>query len=171
MKCAIWNTSATEVDKKRDGIAVHSPRAGGNYFVSGSAASKLHSLSEFEKVSLTSWLVDQRIEGKSWPEISTTTFTKISKDHMSAQKRAKNLLWYLYLRKDLLGTAVTYHYFDNKVQMAIYEELLAWTASTKSSEIEWLALSCKDKGWVDFHWNSLTLTLRLPGIEYLTGKM
>ena len=82
---------------------------------------------------------------------------------MSAQKRAKNLLWYLYLRKDSLGTGLS---FENT---AIYEELLAWTASTELSELKWLANSCRDKGWVLFSYSKLTLAL--PGIEHLTGEV
>ena len=86
---------------------------------------------------------------------------------MSAQKRAKNLLWYLYLRKDPLGTILEFGGYGNA--RVIFEELLAWTASTKESEINWLAISCKDKGWVRFSYSQLTLTL--PGIEYLTGEV
>ena len=108
MKCLIWNTSAIEKETERDGTAVISSRAGGFYFVSDSVASNLYGLDETEKVLLTSWLVDRRIKGDFRPEILSTTFNSISKDYMTAHERACNLLWYLYLRYDLLGTVLAF---------------------------------------------------------------
>ena len=178
MKCMIWNTSATDITTADEGVVVYSPRAGGQYSVSGSDSPNLHSLSQSKKLSLTSWLVNWRIAGKICPEISSATLDEISSTRMLALTRAHYLLRYLYPRadlrgrNDLLGTVVEFNETGPIDITKVYQELLAWTASTQMSEVKWLAESCNDRGWVKFertsrkHWG---LTLSLLGHEYLNA--
>ena len=52
--CLIWNTHAKELSAgSRDGACMDSPRAGGRYFVTGSAAALLQRTTQREKARLT----------------------------------------------------------------------------------------------------------------------
>ncbi len=62
--CYIWDTPAT-MPRDADGDSVYfdSPRAGGKYKITGSAASMLGNLNLADKARLTTWLCDQRAAG------------------------------------------------------------------------------------------------------------
>ena len=70
--CLLWGTRA-EVHRGPDSLIVDSARAGGKFRVTGSAAQSLASLSIELKARLTWWLVEQRRQGESSPEITTYT--------------------------------------------------------------------------------------------------
>ncbi len=58
--CLIWGTPAEEMDAPgRDGRVFDSPRAGGKYFIAGTAIGMLEGMQNSEKSRLTTWLVDQ----------------------------------------------------------------------------------------------------------------
>ena len=44
--CAIWATSATTLPTDRDGLTCDSPRVGGRYFISGSAAAVIRAIDD-----------------------------------------------------------------------------------------------------------------------------
>ena len=59
--CQIWRTPAIkDSGNGRDGSTIDSPRAGGEYFISGTATQVLQSRDGLFKARLTSWLVEQR---------------------------------------------------------------------------------------------------------------
>ena len=62
MKCPIWWTPAKENYGDGDGRKIISARAGGPYFISGSAVAVLENYNNDNpiKVRLTDWLVEQR---------------------------------------------------------------------------------------------------------------
>jgi hypothetical protein len=111
---------------------VDSPRAGGRYFISGTASAILKNWDEHQKTVLTSWLVEQRRLGVSCPEVLSTTLEEIAKRRpMSVHDRADSLLRYLDATSDLLGTVVKFYALDNSKAQGHANELLAWTASRK----------------------------------------
>ena len=66
--CSIWGTPAFEYPSHGGGgHLMDSPRAGGKYFVSGTAAAVLESRDDLVKARLTSWLVEQRRLGIERP--------------------------------------------------------------------------------------------------------
>ena len=70
--CPIWNTPAALFPCNRDGSVIDSPRAGGRYFVSGTAKTILQNPEdhgELLQIRLTTWLVEQRGLGNDCPEI------------------------------------------------------------------------------------------------------
>lgn len=148
--CPIWGTPAKSLPTKRDGQDVDSARAGGRYFISGTAAGMLGSWDESKKIRLTSWLVEQRRLGVPCPEISSATLDEVTKRRpMSVHDRADSLLRYLLTKSDLLGTVVKFYALDNtKAQDAEYE-LLAWTGSRQISEVITLAEYCNQEGWIE----------------------
>jgi hypothetical protein len=70
--CLIWKTPA-QVQPGSDSLMVKSARAGGQYKVTGSAIHLISNLPIQEKARLTWWLVEQRRQGDSSPEITTYT--------------------------------------------------------------------------------------------------
>lgn len=145
--CPIWNTAAKSQPTTRDGLDVDSHRAGGRYFVSGSASAMLRNWDEPKKIQLTSWLVEQRRLGVSSPEISSTTLDEVTRVH----ERADALLRYLDAKSDLLGTVVKFYALDNSKAPGPANELLAWTASRKISEIITLSEYCGEESWIKHH--------------------
>ena len=72
--CPIWGTRATEfATHGRDGREVDSPRAGGRYFIAGTAEAILESRNPSLKARLTTWLIDQRRLGVDCPEVGSNT--------------------------------------------------------------------------------------------------
>ena len=69
--CPIWKTPAIE-QRTGDGETVDSPRAGGQYSITGRAVVILQSRDESLKFRLTSWLIEQRRLGVDCPKISPT---------------------------------------------------------------------------------------------------
>ena len=144
--CPIWQTPAKALPTTRDGHDVDSPRAGGRYFVSGTASAMLKSWDEPKKIQLTSWLIEQRRLGVSCPEISSTTLDEVPKRRpLSVHDRADALLRYLGAKSDLLGAVVKFYALDNTKASGTANELLAWTASRKIPEVITLAEYCGKK--------------------------
>ena len=67
--CAIWGTPAEQLEKAGDFEVFDSPRAGGKYWISGTAAAKLISFNDNAKRLLTTWLCEQRRAGVEVPKI------------------------------------------------------------------------------------------------------
>ena len=151
-KCLIWGTAAKIADPDgRDGThVVSSPRAGGEYFISGTAAAILKSRDEPKKTQLTSWLVEQRRLGVSCPEISSATLDDVAKRRpLSVHDRADTLLRYLDGKSDLMGTVIKFYELDNTKAPGTANELLAWTGSRQMSEVITLAEYYSEEGWIE----------------------
>lgn len=148
-ECPIWQTPAKSLPTTRDGQDVDSARAGGRYFVSGTASAMLKSWGEQKKVLLTSWLVEQRRLGVSCPEISSATLDEAAKRRPpSVHDRADTLLRYLRAKSDLLGAVVKFYAVDNAKAAETANELLARTASRNITEVITLAEYCQEEGWI-----------------------
>lgn len=149
ISCPIWHTPAKSLSAKGDGKVVDSARAGGCYFVVGTASAMLKSWDEPRKILLTSWLVEQRRLGVSCPEISSTTLNDVMKRRpLLVHDRADALLRYLGAKSDLLGTVVKFYTLDNTKFLETASELLALTASRQMFEVITLAEYCRDEGWI-----------------------
>jgi hypothetical protein len=74
--CPIWETPAN-VRAGTDSLIVSSPRAGGEYEVTGSAEGSVRRLAPDGKARLTWWLVEQRRQGEARPQISSNTLDMI----------------------------------------------------------------------------------------------
>lgn len=149
--CAIWGTSATELrthdygDKK----VISSPRAGGEYLITGSAADILKWWSDADKVLLTSWLVEQRRLGVTRPEIFSHTLDEAKDRRLpSVVERADALLRYLVLKSNFLGVTVGFWVPEQPETRSTLHELLAWTSSRQGSEVVELAEYCHSQGWI-----------------------
>ena len=104
--CPIWETPATEfLSHGRDGREVDSPRAGGRYFITGSAEAILRNRDKTVKARLTTWLIDQRRLGIVCPEIDTDTIKEAeARRQLPIRERADRFLRYLANREPFPGS-------------------------------------------------------------------
>ena len=104
-RCAIWNTVATDMSEPgRDGFLLDSPRAGGRYFISRTAAAMLESRNERAKARLTSWLVDQRRLGSRYPEVMSSSIEEAARyPDLTVWQRVDRLLRYIAEQTPQIG--------------------------------------------------------------------
>jgi len=147
--CMIWGTQGTYASE-RGGRTISSCRAGGRYWVSGSAGPMLSHLDDTERLRLTDWIIEQRRLGTSVPEITSLVLDSVGKRRPpSIDDRTLAFLRYLQNESDLLGTVVKFHAEDNSKSICHFEELLAWTSSLKASELITLAEFCASEKWIE----------------------
>ncbi|MXY06702.1 MAG: hypothetical protein F4171_14135 [Gammaproteobacteria bacterium] len=183
--CAIWATPATTLPTDRDGLTCDSPRVGGRYFISGSAAAVIRAIDDRLKVRLTTWLVQQRAHGEDCPEITTGTIDEVKGwREPSVFDRADGILKYLSNRAISIGSRFQFSIeweaggerFETPLKDAqrTYFELLAHSDSCRSEELEFLLGYLSDQGLVERHgvntleqWCALTFSgyARLETLE------
>ena len=95
--CSIWGTRATEFSTRgRGGREVDSPRAGGRYFISGTAIATLKSRDDSLKARLTTLLINQRRLGVDCPEVDSNTIKDAeARRPLPIRERADRFLQFL----------------------------------------------------------------------------
>jgi hypothetical protein len=168
--CEIWGTSATHHSAGRDGIIIESPRAGGRYFISSSAIGTVRQLDDLTRAHLTTWLIDQRLQGTPDPEVTTYSIDSArTLRSSSVPKRADRLLRHLVASTKRIGDLLR---FVNSSQ----DELLAYSESRVGSEIRFLLTMLANQGWISqgSHSAGVDVTV-LPGgyerVQELTDRM
>ena len=155
--CAIWGTPAVaNGNTGRDGTLVDSPRAGGRYFVSGTAEPILQRLDNRRKVRLTTWLVEQRRLGNDCPEVTAATIKEAgSRPDLRVPERADRVLKYLETKVPHLGAPVVYQvllmmYQDAVPEPAevIYLELLGCSECVLRDELSFLIEYLRQREYV-----------------------
>ena len=93
-RCPIWGTPVREYRRdSHDGVYVDSPRAGGRYFIAGTAQSILDDKNQRERARLTSWLVERRKLGEDYPEVKSSIVEEVERRRsLEAHERADRLL-------------------------------------------------------------------------------
>lgn len=133
-KCALWGTSAEDLESNRDGAEFDCRRAGGRYFITGSALGYLPTLDDKARALLTTYLVDQRRLGAACPEITSTILERLSSFRpLSASDRTDRLLRFLGEKTSHVGEEVYIEYKN-----ANEAEILAHTESLIGDEISFL---------------------------------
>lgn len=144
-RCAIWNTVATdESEPGRDGFSVDSPRAGGRYFISRTAAAMLGSRDERVKARLTSWLVDRRGLGIRCPEVMSSSIEAAARHRdLTVQHRVDRLLGYIAEQTPRIGAAFSLS--NQRITCAA----MAWSESTDMEEVRFLLNYILKHGWLE----------------------
>ena len=144
-RCAIWNTVATdESEVGRDGFSLNSPRAGGRYFISGSAAATVASRDERVKARLTSWLVDQRRSGIRCPEVTTSSIDDAARCRdLTVRQRVDRLLGFIAERSPRIGAP--FSLTSQETTCAA----MAWSESTNMDEVRFLLGYIEKRGWLE----------------------
>lgn len=156
--CPIWRTPAIEAPGDMDGRFIDSPRAGGRYFVSGSAEGSVEGCDNHIKIRITTWLIEQRRLGNPCPEITTATIqeAKIWRD-LTVIERADNVLKVLNTKSDTLGTRIGYNLIDNNysgelsVEDKTFFELLAHSGCIDQDEFLFLVRYLENCGLIEYH--------------------
>ena len=157
LNCPIWGTPASEeIMGERVGTYVDSPRAGGKYFISSRAKVILNSCDECLKARLTSWLVEQRQLGITWPDITDTTIEDAKlRSGLRVFERANRILKYLEIKTNIIGTQIRYRFHrdlsnvNNRDNNDInFCNLLCNSESTEAEELNFLLNYLKEKGFI-----------------------
>ena len=155
-KCLIWGTPADigRIDH-RDAYWVESPRAGGLYKITGTAAAMIRNgyLDEAAKATLTTVLIDLRHERGDAPMTDSTLLEETKKAPLlPPAKRAERLLQHIAVRElSAPGHPVTLGH-------PIVPEALAYSESWNDGQINTLLEYLETKRW-------LTVKRFLDGIE------
>ena len=143
--CLIWapffDESAVNWDI-RDVAEVNSERTGGRYRISLEAFLLVRRMNEFEKARLTTWLVDQRMQGVRVPEITTERKRyATSRRNLPVHERADRLLRFLAEQVDTVGVGIDLN--ENTLSA------FAWSESIKWKEVVYLLNYLRDSGWLN----------------------
>lgn len=179
--CPIWGTPATEYSTHgRYGREADSPRAGGRYFISGSAETILKSRDAALKARLTTWLIDQRRLGVECPEIDANSIKDAeARRALPIRERADRFLRYLADREQYPGVgfpALSYE-IDRKSFLLALSRLESSTdpsaIDAQKREISFFGGYLEEQRWIEsYEWrghshNRLTVAghVRLAELE------
>ena len=146
MTCAIWGTEAQTIEKGGDFEIFDSPRAGGKYWISGTAAEQVISFTDNAKRLLTTWLCEQRRAGVEVPKIQTNVLDLIkSRRPLPIMTRVTAALRALGLHITQLGDYVNIGNITDPDTL----RFLAETESLSSMELMELLRMLQETGFVD----------------------
>ena len=159
--CLIWggsyNASGLPIYPKNIARVDDSPRTGGGYMIPWSST-LVSNLSDREKARLTTWLVDQRMQGVLLPEITAAVVDYVkSKNPLSVHERADRLLQYLANLTPAVGEhvglgmpAVELDPFGHRAMSEgpTSWKAMAWSESIQALEIQFLVDYLLEKGWI-----------------------
>lgn len=164
MSCLIWGTAATVGPKTGDKTVLDSPRAGGRYAITGSAEPLATAFNERQKARLTTWLVDQHIQGVTTPLLDSETAKWAgSLQNSSVSSRLDRLL--IWLSKNTSFAGERLKIVDGVVALSMF----AWTESINSRELWFLLKTLNDAGLVeaDSHSGGYNAKILAGGYEHL----
>ena len=144
--CPIWGS-----DYKAEGFfdeatrTYHvddSPRAGGGYVASEvELKAKLPHFNSATKARLTTWIIDQRLQGNASPNITTDILDYArSRPSLAVQERVDRLLRYLASKFNTVGEELLLARDD--------EGAFAWSESVAWNEIDFYARFLLDRNWL-----------------------
>ena len=124
-KCVIWpEFYATHIPiNGSDSYCIESTRAGGKYEISSEAAKFLKELKNDEKVRLTTWLLDQQLQGVRQPKVTEEIINYVkTKRPLSVPERADRLLRFIVTETDRIGNRVDF-LVEDRNNMRTFPEL------------------------------------------------
>ena len=144
MTCRIWGedheaSGRTHPDPSY--AIVNSPRTGGKYKITGDARPYIPGLSDKEKAKLTTWLIDQRMQGIEIPEVTAAVVQRVKTMHsLPVYERADRLLRFIASEAKTVAATV-----------AIQEEsssAYAWSESIDWDEVVYFLDYIYQMGWI-----------------------
>ena len=124
-----------------------SPRAGGRYFIIGSAAALLQRTTQREKARLTSWLVERRTLGEDTPEVATKTLEDAKRrPSLSVHDRADRLLKSISLEINDVADMFIHHEHDDRNNPLHCR--MAWSESVRPEEVTYLITYLESRAWI-----------------------
>jgi hypothetical protein len=149
--CPIWGTPAEVESPTPDWYIYRSPRAGGQYQISGTAEALVKSFSLAEKKVLTTWLCKQRAAGVSIPQIDEYNIEEIKTYRpMRYTQRVHTALLYFDRLALPLSDSVQLGY-EGTDHHPEAEKFVAETESTDLGDLIALLDTMKDSGYLIEH--------------------
>ena len=150
----IWNPPATIRECSSRILHIkNSQRAGGDYEIAPDARD-IATLDDTQKALLTTWLVDQRLQGIQCPRITNDIVKHaIAKKPLSVRKRAERLLQFMANQASRLGEEL------DSDQNAFRNGAYAWSESVRWDEVSSCLEYLDKKGWIQNYYRLLTVTV------------
>ena len=122
-----------------------SPRAGGGYQIDYVLQlAQVPSMSDKEKARLTTWLVDQRLQGNMQPHVTEEIIRQVgNKRYLQVHERAERLLRFIASLAETVSDDVSIGGDFDATGRAC-----AWSESTNWYEIAYFIDYLKEKGWI-----------------------
>ncbi len=153
-ECRIWGYPAEgySVPDPSKVVVTESHRAGGGYVAPGSVSRRLTDLSDDEKARLTSWLIDQRLQGSERPIITPEVLDYATgRDRLPIHERADRLLRYMVIETNEAGDAVDTFASTETPEIQHYPDIqnaMAWSESTSPNEVSYLLRYLEEEGMI-----------------------
>ena len=169
MVCRIWGDDYDAIGYVKEEpskvIVERSARAGGGYIIPGSLSRRLrYDLNDGEKARLTSWLVDQRLQGDNRPTLTEEIVNyAIDRRRTPIYERADRLLRFMSDQSKTAGEPIDFFkysadevYDSDNYGHPIYPDLpnnptfllaMAWSESTTPDEVGYLLDYLEEEGW------------------------
>ena len=160
--CAIWQTPARKYYiADEDGTEFDSPRAGGKYFISGTAEPVLKNHTSDVKALITTWLVEQRKFGDNCPKIFDSTIKNIvRREALAVGTKADRVLHFLSTQTTTPGSPVIFRGENSETSFSgraaiekKYYEILAQSECLNWDELLLILEYLKQRGWVNSRGN------------------
>ena len=168
--CRIWGENYKAIghsipDPSKIEISTCS-RAGGGYVIFGSVGRHLDGLDDAEKARLTTWLVDQRLQGDFVPTVTEELVEyAVNRQPLPIYERADRLLKFLSSQTKVAGEFIPLFTHSGDPEDSPSNEdghpsdidlptqptflaAMAWSESTFPDEISYLAGYLEEEGWV-----------------------
>jgi hypothetical protein len=128
--CAIWRTPAEVLENAGQYLVFDSPRAGGKYWISGTAIGIVGSRTNYAKRLLTTWICEQRRAGVERPQVSSEVLDLVlARQPLPIMTRMMSALRFLGSRITQLGDVL-------RLNQEIDATGLAFLAETESDTIQ-----------------------------------
>jgi len=143
-RCTVWNTVASDQSGRgRDEFLLDSPRAGGSYFISRTAAAMLGSRDERVKASLTAWPVDRSRMGMRCREVMSSSIeAEAHYRDLIVHHRVDRLLGFITEQTPRIGAV--FSLTSQRITCAA----MAWSESTDMEEVRSLPNRIVKHGWL-----------------------
>ena len=165
--CQIWGQDYTAVGQSIPDpskvVVTESDRAGGGYIILGGVGRHIVGLEDGGKARLTTWLVDQRLQGNLHPVVTEEIVEYAASRHrLPIYERAGRLLRFLSRQTIVAGEFMPLFRHSGEFPRdpfgsPIYPEMptnptfltaMAWSESTSPEEVSYLLDYLEKEGWV-----------------------
>ena len=165
--CRIWGQDYAAVGQSIPDpskvVVTESDRAGGGYVILGGVGRHIAGLEDSEKARLTTWLVDQRLQGNLRPVVTEEIVEYAVKKHrLPIDERAGRLLRFLSRQTIVAGEFIPLFQHSRELPRdpfgsPIYPDMptnptflaaMAWSESTSPEEVSYLLDYLEEEGWI-----------------------
>ena len=143
-RCSIWPEFEAEELRTPTihGQHLKSNRTGGAYCISVEAGAMINALSDSRKARLTTWLVNQRLQGVTEPVVTKEVLSYVdSSSPLSVHERADRLLRFTAMQASNVGDRVSI--------LQDVDGAFAWSESTGWHEVDYFLDYLQAMGWLN----------------------